>query len=295
MPVKGKEITTITLKEELQVYYNGYTNIKHINVPLAYTDNGDISISKITSTDGTVYVETDYGETWAIPISNIAVIIYKENTETTPEIKSNKLDSIITGADTSLVDTARLKGEDDKDTSSNEEHYAEVKISSDDTLFPSLVEYTKLTVPANTTIEGKHITATSENTSKGKGEDGPNIPKFIKRQDRLYPTEPINAYEFFKNNQEQLSHGNYPFNAGIYKSTLRRNDRATHAFVLDNAHMDVNELEQAFLAPISLHELTYKKLLYVTQDSEGNYEMVMDTSTDWDNPKYRGLEPNLFK
>ena len=37
------------------------------------------------------------------------------------------------------------------------------------------------------------------------------------------------------------------------------------------------------------------KLLYVTQDSEGNYEMVMDTSTDWDNPKYRGLDPKLFE
>lgn len=58
MSVKGKikEITTITLKEELQVYYNGYTNIKHINVPLAYTDNGDIildfladSITNLTS------------------------------------------------------------------------------------------------------------------------------------------------------------------------------------------------------------------------------------------------------
>ena len=59
--------------------------------------------------------------------------------------------------------------------------------------------------------------------------------------------------------------------------------------------MDVNELEQTFLAPISLHELTYKKLLYVTQDDKGNYEMVMDTSTDWDNPNYRDLDPKLFK
>ena len=61
--------------------------------------------------------------------------------------------------------------------------------------------------------------------------------------------------------------------------------------------MDVNELEQAFLAPISLHELTYKKLLYVTQDDKGNYVMVMimGTSTDWDNPNYRGLEPELFE
>lgn len=139
--------------------------------------------------------------------------------------------------------------------------------------------------PTNAHIEGKKISS--------KGED--QKPKFIKRQDRLYPTEPINAYEFFKNNQEQLSHGNYPFNAGIYKSTLRRNDRATHAFVLNNAHMDVNELEQAFLAPISLHELTYKKLLYVTQDDKGNYVMVMDTSTDWDNPNFRELDPNLFE
>ena len=143
-------------------------------------------------------------------------------------------------------------------------------------------------LPASAHIEGKDT-----NNISSKGEDPK--PKFIKRQDRLYPTEPINAYEFFKNNQEQLSHGNYPFNAGIYKSTLRRNDRATHAFVLNNAHMDVNELEQAFLAPISLHELTYKKLLYVTQDSEGNYELVMDTATEWDNPNYRDLDPELFK
>ena len=140
-----------------------------------------------------------------------------------------------------------------------------------------------------------HIEGKDTNSISGKGEVGPNLPKFIKRQDRLYPTEPINAYEFFKNNQEQLSHGNYPFNAGIYKSTLRRNDRATHAFVLNNAHMDVNELEQAFLAPISLHELTYKKLLYVTQDDKGNYEMIMDTATEWDNPNYRDLDPKLFK
>lgn len=140
--------------------------------------------------------------------------------------------------------------------------------------------------PTNAHIEGKKISS--------KGED--QKPKFIKRQDRLYPTEPINAYEFFKNNQEQLSHGNYPFSAGIYKSTLRHNDRATHAFVLDNvAHMTAEELEQAFLAPISLHELTYKKLLYVTQDDKGNYVVVMDTSTDWDNPNYRGLEPELFE
>lgn len=138
-----------------------------------------------------------------------------------------------------------------------------------------------------------HIEGKDTNNISSEGED--QKPKFIKRQDRLYPTEPINAYEFFKNNQEQLSHGNYPFNAGVYKSTLRRNDRATHAFVLDNAHMDVNELEQAFLAPISLHELTYKKLLYVTQDDKGNYEMVMDTSIDWDNPNYKGLDPKLFK
>ena len=143
-------------------------------------------------------------------------------------------------------------------------------------------------LPASAHIEGKDT-----NNISSKGEDPK--PKFIKRQDRLYPTEPINAYEFFKNNQEQLSHGNYPFSAGIYKSTLRRNDRATHAFVLDNAHMDVNELEQAFLAPISLHELTYKKLLYVTQDDKGNCVMVMDTSTDWDNPNYRDLEPELFE
>ena len=143
-------------------------------------------------------------------------------------------------------------------------------------------------LPASAHIEGKDT-----NNISSKGEDPK--PKFIKRQDRLYPTEPINAYEFFKNNQEQLSHGNYPFNAGIYKSTLRRNDRATHAFVLDNAHMDVNELEQAFLAPISLHELTYKKLLYVTQDDKGNYVMIMDTSTEWDNPNYRDLDPELFK
>ena len=52
--------------------------------------------------------------------------------------------------------------------------------------------------PTNAHIEGKKISS--------KGED--QKPKFIKRQDRLYPTEPINAYEFFKNNQEQLSHGN---------------------------------------------------------------------------------------
>lgn len=143
-------------------------------------------------------------------------------------------------------------------------------------------------LPASAHIEGKDT-----NNISSKGEDPK--PKFIKRQDRLYPTETINAYEFFKNNQEQLSHGNYPFNAGIYKSTLRRNDRATHAFVLDNTHMDVNELEQAFLVPISLHELTYKKLLYVTQDDKGNYVMIMDTSTDWDNPNFRELEPNLFK
>ena len=143
-------------------------------------------------------------------------------------------------------------------------------------------------LPASAHIEGKDT-----NNISSKGEDPK--PKFIKRQDRLYPTEPMNAYEFFKNNQEQLSHGNYPFNAGIYKSTLRRNDRATHAFVLDNAYMDVNELEQTFLEPIELNKLTYMKLLYVTQDSEGNYEMVMDTSTDWDNPKYRGLEPELFE
>lgn len=143
-------------------------------------------------------------------------------------------------------------------------------------------------LPASAHIEGKDT-----NNISSKGEDPK--PKFIKRQDRLYPMEPMNAYEFFKNNQEQLSRGNYPFNAGIYKSTLRRNDRATHAFVLNNAHMDVNELEQAFLAPISLHELTYKKLLYVTQDDKGNYEMVMDASTDWDNPNFRELDPNLFK
>ena len=143
-------------------------------------------------------------------------------------------------------------------------------------------------LPASAHIEGKDT-----NNISSKGEDPK--PKFIKRQDRLYPTEPINAYEFFKNNQEQLSRGNYPFNAGIYKSTLRRNDRATHAFVLNNAHMDVNELEQAFLAPISLHELTYKKLLYVTQDDKGNYEMIMDTATEWDNPNYRDLDPELFK
>lgn len=144
-------------------------------------------------------------------------------------------------------------------------------------------------LPASAHIEGKYT-----NNISSKGEDPK--PKFIKRQDRLYPTEPINAYEFFKNNQEQLSHGNYPFSAGIYKSTLQHNDRATHAFVLDNvAHMTAEELEQAFLAPISLHELTYKKLLYVTQDDKGNYVMVMDTSTDWDNPNYRGLEPELFE
>ena len=140
--------------------------------------------------------------------------------------------------------------------------------------------------PTNAHIEEKKISS--------KGED--QKPKFIKRQDRLYPTEPINAYEFFKNNQEQLSHGNYPFSAGIYKSTLRHNDRATHAFVLDNvANMTAEELEQAFLAPISLHELTYKKLLYVTQDDKGNYEMIMDTATEWDNPNYRDLDPELFK
>lgn len=139
--------------------------------------------------------------------------------------------------------------------------------------------------PTNAHIEGKKISS--------KGED--QKPKFIKRQDRLYPTEPINAYNFFTNNLERLSHGQYPFNAKLFKSCVKYMDHATHVFVVDNAHMDVNELEQAFLAPISLHELTYKKLLYVTQDDKGNYVMVMDTSTDWDNPNFRELDPNLFK
>lgn len=137
----------------------------------------------------------------------------------------------------------------------------------------------------NAHIEEKKISS--------KGED--QKPKFIKRQDRLYPTEPINAYEFFKNNQEQLSHGNYPFNVGLYKTTFRHNDQATHVFVLNNEHMNVNELDHAFLEPIGLNKLTHMKLLYVTQDDKGNYVMVTDTSTDWDNPNFRELDPNLFE
>lgn len=140
--------------------------------------------------------------------------------------------------------------------------------------------------PTNAHIEGKKISSNGEDQK----------PKFIKRQDRLYPTEPINAYEFFINNQYRLSYGNYPFNAKLFKSRASYLDRATHVFVLnDVAHMNAEELEQTFLEPIELNKLTYMKLLYVTQDSEGNYEMVMDTSTDWDNPNYRGLEPELFK
>lgn len=144
-------------------------------------------------------------------------------------------------------------------------------------------------LPASAHIEGKDT-----NNISSKGEDPK--PKFIKRQDRLYPTEPINAYEFFKNNQEQLSHGNYPFNAKLFKSRASYLDRATHVFVLnDVVHMNAEELEQTFLEPIELNKLTYTKLLYVTQDSEGNYVMVIDTSTDWDNPNYKGLDPKLFK
>lgn len=144
-------------------------------------------------------------------------------------------------------------------------------------------------LPASAHIEGKDT-----NNISSKGEDPK--PKFIKRQDRLYPTEPISAYDFFTNNLERLSHGNYPFNAKLFKSRASYLDRATHVFVLnDVAHMNAEELEQTFLEPIELNKLTYMKLLYVTQDSEGNYEMVMDTSTDWDNPKYRGLEPELFE
>ena len=154
-------------------------------------------------------------------------------------------------------------------------------------------------LPASAHIEGKDT-----NNISSKGEDPK--PKFIKRQDRLYPTEPISAYDFFTNNLERLSHGNYPFNAKLFKSRASYLDRATHVFVLndvahmnaeenDVAHMTAEELEQTFLEPIELNKLTYMKLLYVTQDSEGNYEMVMDTSTDWDNPKYRGLEPELFE
>ena len=144
-------------------------------------------------------------------------------------------------------------------------------------------------LPASAHIEGKDT-----NNISSKGEDPK--PKFIKRQDRLYPTEPISAYDFFTNNLERLSHGNYPFNAKLFKSRASYLDRATHVFVLnDVAHMNAEELEQTFLEPIELNKLTYMKLLYVTQDSEGNYELVMDTSTDWDNPKYRGLEPELFE
>ena len=144
-------------------------------------------------------------------------------------------------------------------------------------------------LPASAHIEGKDT-----NNISSKGEDPK--PKFIKRQDRLYPTEPISAYDFFTNNLERLSYGNYPFNAKLFKSRASYLDRATHVFVLnDVAHMNAEELEQTFLEPIELNKLTYMKLLYVTQDSEGNYEMVMDTSTDWDNPKYRGLEPELFE
>ena len=144
-------------------------------------------------------------------------------------------------------------------------------------------------LPASAHIEGKDT-----NNISSKGEDPK--PKFIKRQDHLYPTEPISAYDFFTNNLERLSHGNYPFNAKLFKSRASYLDRATHVFVLnDVAHMNAEELEQTFLEPIELNKLTYMKLLYVTQDSEGNYEMVMDTSTDWDNPKYRGLEPELFE
>lgn len=144
-------------------------------------------------------------------------------------------------------------------------------------------------LPASAHLEGKDT-----NNISSEGED--QKPKFIKRQDRLYPTEYISAYDFFINNQYLLSYGNYPFNAKLFKSRASYLDRATHVFVLnDVAHMNAEELEQTFLEPIELNKLTYMKLLYVTQDSEGNYEMVMDTSTDWDNPKYRGLEPNLFK
>ena len=144
-------------------------------------------------------------------------------------------------------------------------------------------------LPASAHIEGKD---TNNISSKGKDPK----PKFIKRQDRLYPTEPISAYDFFTNNLERLSHGNYPFNAKLFKSRASYLDRATHVFVLnDVAHMNAEELEQTFLEPIELNKLTYMKLLYVTQDSEGNYEMVMDTSTGWDNPNYRGLDPELFK
>lgn len=157
------------------------------------------------------------------------------------------------------------------DTSELEENTPEIK--------------TEESFPTNAHIEGKKISS--------KGED--QKPKFIKRQDRLYPTEPINAYEFFKNNQEQLSHGNYPFNVGLYKTTFRHNDQATHVFVLNNEHMNVNELDHAFLEPIGLNKLTHMKLLYVTQDDKGNYVMVIDTSTDWDNPNFRELDPNLFK
>lgn len=144
-------------------------------------------------------------------------------------------------------------------------------------------------LPASAHIEGKDT-----NNISSKGEDPK--PKFIKRQDRLYPTEYISAYDFFINNQYRLSYGNYPFNAKLFKSRASYLDRATHVFVLnDVAHMNAEELEQTFLEPIELNKLTYMKLLYVTQDSEGNYEMIMDTSTDWDNPNFRGLDPKLFK
>lgn len=143
--------------------------------------------------------------------------------------------------------------------------------------------------PTNAHIEGKD---TNNISSKGEYPK----PKFIKRQDRLYPTEYISAYDFFINNQYRLSYGNYPFNAKLFKSRASYLDRATHVFVLnDVTHMNAEELEQTFLEPIELNKLTYMKLLYVTQDSEGNYEMVMDTSTDWDNPNFRGLDPKLFK
>lgn len=31
------------------------------------------------------------------------------------------------------------------------------------------------------------------------------------------------------------------------------------------------------------------------KDDKGNYVMIMDTSTEWGNPNYRDIDPELFK
>ena len=110
---------------------------------------------------------------------------------------------------------------------------------------------------------------------------------YTQKQDRLYPDRPINALDFFKNNQALLTKDAYPVSVSLYTSKYSSADRHLHVFVLPN------DMQYNNRSAINSNQLRLYQLLYVTQNSAGHYELVMDTDTNYGNSPE--LNPELFK